>query len=58
MCLFRPHPDVSLRYFIAMLNGPVGRKQAEVAATGSAHPHISLSDIKGYVFPLAEDLKR
>lgn len=52
MCLFRPHPEIHLRYFLAMLNGPVGRKHAEAAATGSAHPHINLGDIKGYEFQL------
>ena len=52
MRLFRPHSEVNHRYFIAMLNGLVGRKHAEAAATGSAHPHINLGDIKGYVFPL------
>lgn len=52
MCLFRPHDNVNLRYFLAVLNGPVGRKQAENAATGSAHPHINLGDIKAYTFPL------
>lgn len=52
MCVFRPHADVELRYFVALLNGPVGRKYAEAAATGSAHPHINLGDIKAYVFPL------
>src|SRR5205823_6289766 len=52
MCLFRPHSEIDLRYFVAMLNGPVGRGHAERAATGSAHPHINLSDIKAYVFPL------
>lgn len=52
MCVFRPHRDVNTRYFLALLNGPVGRKHAEAAATGSAHPHINLGDIKGYAFPL------
>jgi type I restriction enzyme S subunit len=52
MCLFRPHSDVKLGYFLAVLNGPVGRKQAEGAAIGSAHPHINLGDIKSYIFPV------
>lgn len=52
MCLFRPHQEVSTKYFIHLLNGPTGRHQAEQAATGSAHPHINLSDIRAYIFPL------
>jgi type I restriction enzyme, S subunit len=52
MCLFRPHDAVNLRYFQALLNGPVGRKHAENVAIGSAHPHINLGDIKAYAFPL------
>jgi type I restriction enzyme S subunit len=52
MCLFRPHNRVDPRYFLHLLNGPVGRKHAEDAATGSAHPHLNLSDIKAYEFPL------
>jgi type I restriction enzyme S subunit len=52
MCLFRPHCAVNLHYFLALLNGPVGRKHAENAAIGSAHPHINLGDIKAYAFPL------
>jgi len=53
MCLFRPFVEVSSKYFLYLLNGPTGRKQAEKAATGSAHPHINLGDIKSYAFPVA-----
>jgi type I restriction enzyme S subunit len=52
MCLFRPHEEINERYFLALLNGPVGRKHAESAAIGSAHPHLNLGDIKAYRFPL------
>ena len=52
MCLFRPHRNVNVRYFLALLNGPVGRKYAEAEAIESAHPHINLGDIKSYTFPL------
>jgi type I restriction enzyme S subunit len=31
------------------LNGPLGREQAKLAATGSAHPHINLGDIRKYI---------
>ncbi|ALC16749.1 type I restriction modification system DNA specificity domain-containing protein [Desulfuromonas soudanensis] len=53
MCLFRPDKRVSSKYFLHVLNGSFVRTQAERAATGSAHPHINLGDIKSYVFPLA-----
>jgi type I restriction enzyme S subunit len=52
MCLFRPHEALHPRYFIVVLNGPHGRHQAELAATGSAHPHVNLGDIKRYSIPL------
>jgi type I restriction enzyme, S subunit len=52
MCLFRPHEAVNLRYFLGLLNGPIGRRHADNAAIGSAHPHINLGDIKAYTFPL------
>ncbi|MBA5866945.1 MAG: hypothetical protein GDA67_09670 [Nitrospira sp. CR1.3] len=52
MCLFRPQEGVDPRYFMIVLNGPLGRHQAELAATGSAHPHINLGDIKKYSVPL------
>lgn len=52
MCLFRPHESVSSRYLMMVLNGPLGRSQASTAATGSAHPHINLGDIKAYRIPL------
>ena len=50
--MFRPHEVVNPRYFIIVLNGPHGRHQAEAAATGSAHPHVNLGDIKKYSIPL------
>ena len=52
MALIRPHPELDSDFFLILLNGPVGRRQAEGAATGSAHPHINLGDIKSYTFPL------
>lgn len=52
MCLFRTHESVLSRYLLIVLNGPVGRAQALRGATGSAHPHINLSDIKAYGIPL------
>ncbi len=52
MCLFRPHKTVDSRYFMIVLNGPHGRRQAELAATGSAHPHVNLGSIKKYSIPL------
>ncbi len=52
MCLFRASEEVNNRYLLFALNGPLGRKQAEDAATGSAHPHITLGDIKDYRFPI------
>lgn len=52
MCLFRPHAAVSPSYLAMALNGPLGRRQASTAATGSTHPHINLGEIKGYHIPL------
>lgn len=53
MVLMRPHQQIRNRFFISFLNGPDGRGQAEKAATGSAHPHLNLTDIKSYVLPIA-----
>lgn len=40
--------------FLALfLNSHEGRQQADRAATGTAHPHINLRDIKQYRVPLA-----
>ncbi len=52
MCLFRPHDSVLVSFLLQVLNGPPGRDQASKYATGSAHPHINLSDIKAYHIPL------
>lgn len=52
MCLFRPDERVSLAYFMHSLNGPEVRKQATNRATGSAHPHLNLGEIKGMLFTL------
>jgi len=51
MCIFRPSHEVDAKYLLYMLNGPIGRQQAEHAAVGTAHPHINLSDIKSYLIP-------
>jgi type I restriction enzyme S subunit len=52
MCLFRPDKNVAISYFMYVLNGPQVRKQATQRASGSAHPHLNLGDIKGLVFAL------
>lgn len=52
MCLFRAHDAVSTYYVLHFLNGPEGRRQASIVATGSAHPHINLGDIKAFHIPL------
>lgn len=52
MCIFRPSAEVEPVYLLHMLNGPVGRQQAQRAAVGAAHPHINLSDIKSYAIPV------
>ncbi len=60
MCLFRPLTNILSTYLLPVLNGPVGRRQALAAATGSAHPHINLRDIRSYripVPPLAEQYR-
>lgn len=52
MVLFRPGECIDQKFVVIVLNGPLGRRQAEIAATGSAHPHINLTDIRSYVIPL------
>jgi type I restriction enzyme S subunit len=52
MCIFRPNGDLDGNYMLYVLNGPVGREQAQRVAVGTAHPHINLGDIKSYQIPL------
>jgi type I restriction enzyme, S subunit len=40
-------------FLTLFLNSHEGRQQADRAATGTAHPHINLRDIKQYKVPLA-----
>jgi type I restriction enzyme, S subunit len=51
MCLFRPSSEIESSFLLYVLNGPIGRAQAMLAAVGTAHPHINLGDIKGYRIP-------
>ncbi|KAA0233122.1 MAG: hypothetical protein EDR02_14425 [Actinobacteria bacterium] len=50
MVLMRP-ATVRAELLAAFLNSAEGRSQAHRAATGSAHPHINLRDIKRYRVP-------
>jgi type I restriction enzyme S subunit len=52
MVLFRPGPGLLVRWFVHLLNNPSVRKQAQAIATGSAHPHLNLKDIRAYELPL------
>jgi type I restriction enzyme S subunit len=52
MVLFRPASGVLASYLLYVLNGPLGRRQADDAATGSAHPHINVGEIRSYRVPL------
>lgn len=52
MVLMRPCAEVDSRFLALVLNGPIGRRQATESATGSAHPHINLRDIKSYALPI------
>lgn len=52
MCLFRASSEVDSAFLLSVLNGPIGREQAQRAAVGTAHPHINLSEIKAYLIPL------
>ena len=52
MVLFRASECIDSKFLVMVLNGPLGRKQAEKAATGSAHPHINLSEIRTYAIPI------
>ena len=52
MVLFRTGNGLLADFVIAVLNGPIGRAQAKKAATGSAHPHINLKDIRQYSIPI------
>ena len=60
MVLFRPDERMSSSFLALVLNNRSGRRQAERAATGSAHPHINLRDIRAYTLPLPslEDQRR
>ena len=42
-------------FLTLFLNSHEGRQQADRVATGTAHPHINLRDIKQYQVPLASD---
>lgn len=48
MVLFRPGAEVSMSYLVHFLNGPLGRRQAKAAATGTAHPHVNLTEIRKF----------
>ena len=52
MCLFRPSDEIEPELLLYILNGPIGREQAAIAAVGTAHPHINLGDIKAYRIPV------
>jgi len=52
MVLFRPGASVMPEYLVLVLNSRVGRRQADAAATGTAHPHINLRDILRYEIPV------
>ncbi len=52
MVLFRPGASLLPEFLVLVLNSSLGRKQAERAAVGSAHPHINLRDIRAYRIPV------
>jgi type I restriction enzyme S subunit len=52
MVLFRPDESLLPEFLVLVLNGSRGREQARRAATGSAHPHINLRDIRAYEIPV------
>jgi type I restriction enzyme S subunit len=52
MVLFRLHPGFATNFVMVVLNSPVGRKQAEALAVGTAHPHINLGDVKAIQIPI------
>jgi type I restriction enzyme, S subunit len=52
MVLFRPDESLLPEFLALVLNGSRGREQARRAATGSAHPHINLRDIRAYELPV------
>ncbi len=58
MCIFRSHNSISSDYFISVINGPLGRAQAESIAVGAAHPHLNLGDIKSYCVPIPPALEQ
>jgi len=51
MVLFRPDDSMLAEFLALVLNSSLGRRQAERAATGSAHPHVNLRDIREYEIP-------
>jgi len=52
MVIFRPDDSMLPEFLASVLNSAVGRGQAKAAATGSAHPHINLRDIREYDIPV------
>ena len=50
--VFRPQPKLLVDWLVMYLNSPLGRRQARVAASGTAHPHINLGAIKAYDIPV------
>lgn len=54
MVLMKP-AAVSGAFLAAFLNSFEGRRHAHRAATGSAHPHLNLRDIRQYPIPVVSD---
>lgn len=54
MVLMKPSL-VSGEYLSTFLNSAEGRRLAHAAATGSAHPHLNLRDIKEYPVPVVDE---
>jgi len=52
MVLFRPNDSMIPEFLARVVNSSIGRAQARAAATGSAHPHINLRDIRAYLVPV------
>lgn len=52
MTLFRPDERMDPNFLALVLNSPFGRRQARRAATGTAHPHINLREIKTFMIPI------
>jgi type I restriction enzyme S subunit len=52
MVVMRPSNEIDLQYFTMVLNSPFCRNQAISSAKGIRSPHVNMSDIRTFLFPI------